>query len=109
MTRPLASVEVESTDSFTLITITGEVDLSNRAAVEMSLLQTDCPAIGLLDLSQLDYADSSGVAAFLSFIRALDAAGRDLYVVAPPRSAAATIFKIAPLPGVSISEHASKP
>jgi len=104
MTEQLATVDVESTTSFTSITISGEVDLSNRAAIEMSLLDCSYSAVVLLDLSQLDYADSSGVAAFLAFSKALDAAGSDLYVVAPPGSAAATILKIAPLPGVRMSE-----
>jgi anti-anti-sigma factor len=104
MTQPLVTVEIQSTTSFTLIMIAGEIDLSNRAAVETSLLQSSRSPIVLLDLSRLDYADSSGVAAFLSFSKALDAAGSDLYVVAPPHSAAATILKIAPVPGVRMSE-----
>jgi anti-anti-sigma factor len=104
MTQQLATVEVEQTTSFTLITITGEIDLSNRAAIERSLLDSNFTAVTLLDLSQLGFADSSGVAAFLSFSKALDAAGSDLYIVAPPGSAAATILKIAPVPGVKVNE-----
>lgn len=105
----LATVSFRRLGPVTVATLEGEIDLSNAAAIRESLLGECAYApVTMLDLSGLGYADSAGVGTVLSLSRALDSLGHDLYVVAPPGSAAATLLALAPLAGVTVVESADE-
>jgi anti-anti-sigma factor len=95
MTQPLADVRVHSSPARTVVTIVGEVDLSNADALQQQLLgaaqQTEGRAL-VVDLSGLQYMDSRGVRVLYELARARGT--WDLVIVAPADSAAGQLLDI---------------
>jgi anti-anti-sigma factor len=67
--------------------VSGEIDLSNAAALEGEILRhaSDAGAVAL-DLSALTFMDSAGVALLQRLARAIRERGRSLRLVAPGAS-----------------------
>ena len=86
---PLEEVEFELRGEVVLARVTGEVDLSNAASVEERLLgSVPNSASGLvLDLSDTDYLDSSGVRLIFELAHRLGDHGQRLELVVPDNSA----------------------
>lgn len=99
----LARVEISSVPGAVVVSIAGEIDISNAVGLRETI-DAGCGGVEsvICDLSSVDYADSAGVAMLLGLHRDLTKREVELVVVAPPRSAAATILQLAPLPSVTI-------
>lgn len=58
-------------DGFAALKLAGEIDLAASPTLRSELqtqLQTKCPAL-ILDFSEVDYIDSSGLATLIEFVR----------------------------------------
>lgn len=80
-TNPLA-ISVERGDDAATLTVEGEVDLDTSASLRDALADLlDCRAVHL-DLSRVEYMDSTGLRTVLVAKEELDAVGGSLDVVA---------------------------
>jgi len=71
-----------------ILTLTGELDLSSYRALERAIgrvLQAD-PELVVLDLAGVGFMDVAGLRAVLAADRRLRASGKRLVLAAPPRS-----------------------
>jgi anti-anti-sigma factor len=92
----LAHLTVDSDTDVIVVTITGEVDLSNAAEIT-SAIASAAPneAAGVVvDLSDLSYLDSSGIRMLAELARRLDWRQQTLRVVAPQGSRARKVLTI---------------
>jgi anti-anti-sigma factor len=69
------------------MTLSGELDLENveSFAAEITRMEDSGAVDTAIDLSQLEFIDSSGMAALAEAGRRFRADGRDLYIVGKPR------------------------
>jgi anti-sigma B factor antagonist len=86
--KPLASVEAEHVDDVAIVSIAGEIDVSNgddvrRAILDSVALETRCL---LLDLSGVEYFDSVGVRLSFDLDQRLSGQQIDFGIVRPPAS-----------------------
>jgi anti-anti-sigma factor len=85
----LATTSTGAVEGFPVVTIRGEIDISNAADVESELFA----AIGnevtgmILDLSDTSYLDSSGIRLLFDLARRLRTRGQELRVVSPEGTA----------------------
>lgn len=93
----LADLEFELRDRTVVARITGEIDLSNVATIRDALTEgTPNHAISLvLDLSPIEYLDSSGIQLIYRLREDLRARGQELVLVIPPVSAANAALRLA--------------
>ena len=88
MATPLEEVDIRVDQDVVLACVRGEVDLSNAASVRERLLHgVPNTASGVvLDLSETDYLDSSGVALIFELSERLGTRGQKLALVVPSHS-----------------------
>ena len=77
-----------------VVTVSGEVDLTNADELQRAVEETDAPAV-VLDLTGLAYLDSSGIRAIDRGFRRLDSEDRTLVVVSPHDTAAGWTLRVA--------------
>lgn len=97
MNEPLATLSVEprETSETVVVTVDGEIDLSNADLVRRDLSDVlASQRCMILDLTQLDFFDSSGVAVLYELAFEARRAGRELVVVAPQDSNARRVLLI---------------
>ncbi|MFN0154686.1 MAG: STAS domain-containing protein [Gaiella sp.] len=105
MTEPLAAVTCERHGGVAVVDVRGEIDISNAEVVKHALFAEIADAeVVVLDFSALAYADSAGVQLVMTVGRRLKESERDLLVVAPADSVAATLLQLAPIPGIAVAE-----
>ena len=92
------SIDIDAGEERLLITPRGEVDLSSspslRSALQSALLEGDCDVH--INLSEVPYMDSSGVATLVEALQICKRQNRNLILV-QPSSRVASIFKISKL------------
>ncbi len=103
------SIDIDAGDEQLLITPRGEVDLSSspslRRALQSALLEGNCDVH--INLSEVPYMDSSGVATLVEALQICKRQQRNLILV-HPSSRVASIFKISKLDTVfTIREESS--
>lgn len=93
----LGDVQISLQDSTVMAQLTGEVDLSNARAIEEAIvLATPNHAdLVVIDLSQLDYLDSSGIQLVYQLREKLQTRGLKLRLVVPAGSAASDALRLA--------------
>jgi anti-anti-sigma factor len=81
----------------------GDIDLANAGLVREGVLalieRHECRCL-VLDLSEVDYLDSSGIELLFRLSQALGGTGQDLSVVAPEGSRAARVLRLVALDDV---------
>lgn len=93
----LGDVELELQNSVLVARLTGEVDLSNARGIEEAIAvgTPNHTASVIVDLSGLDYLDSSGIQLLYRLREQLRARGQDLRLVLPAGSPASDALKLA--------------
>jgi anti-anti-sigma factor len=88
MTTVLEEVLFETHGDVVLARVRGEIDLSNAASVETRLLEAvpNTAAALVLDLSETEYLDSSGIRVIFELAQRLSHRGQRLELVVPERS-----------------------
>ena len=83
-------LDVRADGTTVVVTVSGEVDLANRDALEQTLLDAiDRDGQGVVvDLSEVSFLDSSGVHAILTAQRVADQEGSTLILRAPQQNVA---------------------
>jgi anti-sigma B factor antagonist len=76
-------VQVRTTDGATVLAVIGELDLSSSGELEEALAQLDGSDTGLviLDLREVDFMDSAGLAVIVRAHQRAESAGRPFGVV----------------------------
>jgi anti-anti-sigma factor len=85
---PLEHIDFEPRGDVVLARVSGEIDLSNAARVQDRLLDTvpNTASSLVLDLSETEYLDSSGVRLIFDLSRRLASRGQKLELVVPNHS-----------------------
>ena len=93
----LADLHISRRDGVMVVTVIGEIDLSNAGELRGAITEaTPNDALGLvLDLSRVDYIDSSGIHLLYRLGESLRARGQTLRIVIPPDSPASDALRIA--------------
>jgi anti-anti-sigma factor len=92
----LADLEVEKRGELVIARVTGELDLAGAPRIEESVREavpTSARAL-VIDFSDLDFIDSSGVAMLFSLARRLGGRRQQLHVVAPDGGPVARVLEI---------------
>jgi stage II sporulation protein AA (anti-sigma F factor antagonist) len=93
----LADVEFDMQGTTAVATITGEIDLSNVGTLRAALTEgvpNHATAL-VVDLSPIDYLDSSGIQLIYRLREDLRVRGQGLVLVIPPVSAANAALRLA--------------
>ena len=92
----LASLDLDERDGFVVARVTGEVDVSVSSQLGDQVLDAvPTSARGVvMDLAELDFIDSSGIAMLFGLVRSLSARRQGLMVVAPADRAVARVLEI---------------
>lgn len=98
----LARVEGEQQGTLCLVRVHGEIDLSNAHEVSsaIGLVMGQEARRLVVDLSDITYLDSAGVALLLRLAERLRARRRELHVVVPPGSPVRRVLHFTGLPRV---------
>lgn len=84
MTGELARLDIEDRGSAVVVTLEGEIDVSNAPEIERSIVAASAAAEALVvDLGGLEYLDSAGVALLHRIARTRRDEGRTLVLVVP--------------------------
>jgi anti-anti-sigma factor len=88
VSTPLEELDIELVDDAVLTRVRGEVDLSNVPSVRERLLEAvpNSAAVLVLDLSETDYLDSSGIGLIFELAERLTGRGQKLLLVVPEES-----------------------
>jgi anti-anti-sigma factor len=99
----LATLDTERNDGLVIAVIDGEVDPSNARELGRQLTErVPNDAMGVvLDLSDVDYLDSSGVQMVFELAERLDARQQRLAVVVPEGGAARAVLEIVSVDAVA--------
>ncbi|MDX6645609.1 MAG: anti-sigma factor antagonist [Miltoncostaeaceae bacterium] len=101
MSEPLARVMAEHRGDVRLVAVAGEVDLSNAVALEVEILRHTKDGGGVaLDLSEVGFMDSAGVALLQRLARTLVKSGRSLRLVAQASSPVGRLVGMTGLEGL---------
>ena len=95
----LATINTEQAGQRVIITVDGEVDPSNARAVGREItdaVPNDALAV-VLDLTAVEYLDSSGVQMIFELAERLEVRQQKLVVVAPPEAACRRVLDIVAL------------
>lgn len=93
----LADLEFEFADRVAVARVTGEIDLSNVGALREAVtsgLPNHAMAL-VLDLSAIEYLDSSGIQLIYRLREDLRVRGQEIVLVIPPDSAANAALRLA--------------
>lgn len=104
----LAQVRSHDIPSGSVVTVVGEVDLSNAKAVfdrVMALVRPEATLV-VLDLSPTDYLDSSGIALIFRLAERLRVGRQELRLVVPTAAAIRAVLDITAVDHV-VPVHAS--
>lgn len=93
-TDPVLDIAVADADGIAVLTIAGEIDLTNAEALQRAVDETSAAAV-VLDLSRVAYLDSSGIRAIDRSRRRLLATERSLVIVSPPDTPSSWTFRVA--------------
>lgn len=93
----LADLRARRDDGVVIVTVTGEIDMSNAGALRDAIVEaTPNDALGLvLDFTSVDYIDSTGVHLLYRLGDNLRARGQTLRVVIPPDSPSSDALRLA--------------
>jgi anti-sigma B factor antagonist len=92
---PLASIESSEHDGVHLVTVTGELDISNVGALEDAAFDLPNEGLGVvLDLSATSYIDSATLGLLFKLRHALQRRGQALRVVCGPESSARRVLDL---------------
>ena len=95
MNGDTTDLHVEQTGSVVLARLRGDIDLSNAQALERRLLASIGSATSVVvDVSAVDYMDSSGVRLVERLARATATSGAGMLLVVPESSFAADVLGI---------------
>ena len=88
--------KVRALSSCAVITMPGEIDVTNADQAEQALLAAlgEAPAVLVIDMSETTFCDSAGVQAIIAAHRHASATGKQLRLVAP------TVERILTLVGI---------
>jgi anti-anti-sigma factor len=92
----LADLEVEERGELVIARVTGELDLAGAPGIGESVREavpTSARAL-VIDFSELNFIDSSGVAMLFSLARGLGGRRQELHVVAPDGGPVARVLEI---------------
>ena len=81
-------------DGVAVLTVAGEIDLTNADVLQEAVDGTSAAAV-VLDLSQVAYLDSSGIRAIDRSRRRLVSEERSLVIVSPPDTPSSWTFRVA--------------
>ena len=92
----LAEVKIEERGDVVIARVTGELDLAGAASTEHTVSQAVSTSARSLvvDFSDLEFIDSSGVAMLFSLARRLSGRRQELHVVAPGGGPVARVLDI---------------
>jgi anti-anti-sigma factor len=92
----LAQVTVETRDDVVIVHLAGEVDIANAGAVQSSIHDAlDNEMSGLvLDFTELEYLDSSGIRLVITLHKQLGARRQQLQIVRAADGVAARLFAL---------------
>jgi anti-anti-sigma factor len=92
---PLASVHRHEEEGVIIAAVHGEIDASNATEIGRELADISNQAVGLVvDLGDLGYLDSTGIALLYDLHVRLDRRGQNLVVVAPAHGAARRVLEL---------------
>jgi anti-sigma B factor antagonist len=96
VTDELVGLEIEERDEVVVARITGELDLASAPGTGEDIeAAVPTSARGLVvDLSRLEFIDSSGVAMLFSLVRRLDSRRQQVRVVSPEGRPVARVLQI---------------
>ena len=92
--EPVFGIASTREDGVSVLTVTGEIDLSNADAMQAAVEHTTTPAV-VLDLSAVPFLDSSGIQAIDRSRRLLLSEERSLLIVSPPETPSAWTLRVA--------------
>jgi anti-sigma B factor antagonist len=107
----LAVVEARVVHGAPVVSVRGEVDLSNAHEVMAAIdevVSTEVDVV-VVDLSETAYLDSSGIAILFRLGERLDYRRQELRLVVPPRSPIRTALELTRLPDVIAVQDALSP
>jgi anti-anti-sigma factor len=91
----LASVSREERDAVVIVTVQGEIDVSNVAEIGSQLTEISNEPLGLVvDLSGVTHLDSAGIAMLYDLNARLDRRRLRLVVVAPPAAPVRRVLEL---------------
>jgi anti-sigma B factor antagonist len=92
----LAELTIDEQDALVIARITGELDVSMAPRMgEEIAVAVPTSARGLVvDFSELEFIDSSGVAMLFTLVRKLSSRRQDLFVVAPKNEPVTRVLEI---------------
>lgn len=92
-----ATVAVRAEDSSVRIAISGEIDIDNAADVERQIVDAidNLATEVLVDLTNLDYMDSSGLRILFGLAARLEVLQIKLRVIAPPGTPTRRVLELA--------------
>ena len=95
-----ADVESRTVEGVQVVSIRGEIDLSNAAEVRDAIgrVASDEVSVIVVDLSGTDYLDSSGIAMLFRLAERLGHRRQELRLVVPPHSPIRTALELTNLP-----------
>lgn len=91
-----AKVEVSAENRSVRISLSGEIDLANAAAVEDEIREavSNQPVIVSVDLTDLNYMDSAGVRILFTLASRLQALRITLELIVPPGSSTRRLIEL---------------
>ncbi|MFN2615855.1 MAG: STAS domain-containing protein [Thermoleophilaceae bacterium] len=92
----LAAVSIEQRDDVVIARVTGELDIAEAGDTGERITEAVAPTAKgvVIDFSELEFIDSSGVAMLFSLARKLDVSRQELRVVAPAEGLVARVLEI---------------
>lgn len=91
----LAELEVAEQEGVRIVTVAGELDISNVGALEQATFDLPNEALGMvLDLSATTYIDSATLGLLFKLNRSLERRGQSLRVVCTPGSSARRVLEL---------------
>ncbi len=90
----IVDISRKAGDRVEVLTVEGEVDLTNADSVQKAVEATKARAV-VLDVSRIAYLDSSGIRAIDRGHRRLRSERRSLYIVSPPGTTADWTLRVA--------------
>jgi len=105
--EPQLVIDRVQTGARELLTLRGELDLTNARQLERQLIESQADEV-VLDLEGLTYLDSAGIRAIDHANRLLATQQRSLRLVAPRESRAAWTLRVAGFPDELIADPADR-
>jgi anti-sigma B factor antagonist len=95
LTVPLAEIELVDREGVRIVSVAGELDISNVGALEDATFDLSNDALGIvLDLSSTTYIDSATLGLLFRLQHSLKRRGQALRVVCPPGSSARRVLEL---------------